>query len=188
MFPDLLRDDVFRLETPRLWLRWPRAADAAALVRLGGDPQVASMTASVPQPYRPEDAAKLVFASRAGNAQGSSLVLVLTPKRKPTPTSSAPSGCMVGATTPRCSASWLGAPFQGQGLMSEAAGAVVDLASPWERSTRSTPRRASRTPPPGACSRRPRFRLEGRGPIHLPARGGVFVCDRFRRDHGWGGR
>ena len=29
MFPDLTRDDVFRLETRRLWLRWPRAADAA---------------------------------------------------------------------------------------------------------------------------------------------------------------
>ena len=33
MFPDLARDDVFRLETARLWLRWPRAADAAALHR-----------------------------------------------------------------------------------------------------------------------------------------------------------
>ena len=33
MFPDLARDDVFRLETARLWLRWPRAADAAAIER-----------------------------------------------------------------------------------------------------------------------------------------------------------
>jgi hypothetical protein len=30
MFPDLLRDDVFRLETRRLWLRWPRAAEETA--------------------------------------------------------------------------------------------------------------------------------------------------------------
>ena len=25
MFPEIIRDDVFRLETRRLWLRWPRA-------------------------------------------------------------------------------------------------------------------------------------------------------------------
>jgi RimJ/RimL family protein N-acetyltransferase len=30
MFPDLFRDDVFRLETRRLWLRWPRLSDAKA--------------------------------------------------------------------------------------------------------------------------------------------------------------
>ena len=28
MFPEITRDDIFRLETERLWLRWPRAADA----------------------------------------------------------------------------------------------------------------------------------------------------------------
>ncbi len=28
MFPDLTRDDVFRIETKRLWLRWPRIQDA----------------------------------------------------------------------------------------------------------------------------------------------------------------
>ena len=28
LFHDLTRDDVFRLETRRLWLRWPRLASA----------------------------------------------------------------------------------------------------------------------------------------------------------------
>ena len=36
MFPDLTRDDVFRLETRRLWLRWPRLADVQAIVRQRG--------------------------------------------------------------------------------------------------------------------------------------------------------
>ena len=31
MFPDYFRDDVFRLETQRLWLRWPTAADAPTI-------------------------------------------------------------------------------------------------------------------------------------------------------------
>ena len=41
MFPDLTRDDVFRLETRRLWLRWPREADVPSLVRLAGEKVVA---------------------------------------------------------------------------------------------------------------------------------------------------
>lgn len=36
MFPELTRDDVFRLETRRLWLRWTRMADASAILRLAG--------------------------------------------------------------------------------------------------------------------------------------------------------
>lgn len=180
MFPDLLRDDVFRLETPRLWLRWPRAADAAALVRHGGDPAVAGMTASVPQPYRPDDAAKWIFASRAGNTQGSSLVLVLTPKRKPADVIGA-----IGLHGWRDGAAllgfWLGAPFHGQGLMTEAAGAVIDLAF----SVGAVEEVHAQARIEKVASRRvlekTGFRLEGRGPIHLPARGGVFVCDRFRR-------
>ena len=29
MFPEISREDIFRLETRRLWLRWPERADAA---------------------------------------------------------------------------------------------------------------------------------------------------------------
>jgi hypothetical protein len=53
MFPDLLRDDVFRLETRRLWLRWPRAADTALIASLAGERDVAEMTANIPHPYPP---------------------------------------------------------------------------------------------------------------------------------------
>ena len=53
MFPDLLRDDVFRLETRRLWLRWPRAGDAAMIARLAGERDVAERTANIPHPYLP---------------------------------------------------------------------------------------------------------------------------------------
>ena len=56
MFPDLTRDDVFRLETRRLWLRWPRHGDVQALVRLVGEKAVAEMTARIPHPYGPDHA------------------------------------------------------------------------------------------------------------------------------------
>ena len=54
MFPDLARDDVFRLETRRLWLRWPRVSRtpptiSALCSRLGSRP----LTARIPHPYPP---------------------------------------------------------------------------------------------------------------------------------------
>ena len=35
MFPEITHDDVFRLETERLWLRWPRLSDAEGILRGG---------------------------------------------------------------------------------------------------------------------------------------------------------
>ena len=70
MFPELARDDVFRLETRRLWLRWPRESDAPALTALAGDWDVAQMTATMPHPYGDEDAARFILAARAANSRG----------------------------------------------------------------------------------------------------------------------
>jgi hypothetical protein len=83
MFPDLTRDDVFRLETRRLWLRWPRLADAQALVRLAGEKAVAEMTAHIPHPYGPEDAERFVYEARRSNTEGRGLALLITPRSKP---------------------------------------------------------------------------------------------------------
>lgn len=51
MFPDYFRDDVFRLETQRLWLRWPTAADAPLIEKLAGEREIAEFTARIPHPY-----------------------------------------------------------------------------------------------------------------------------------------
>ena len=80
MFPDLTRDDVFRLETRRLWLRWPRLADVQAVVRLAGEKAVAEMTARIPHPYSAQDAERFVFQARQNNADGTGLQLAITPK------------------------------------------------------------------------------------------------------------
>ena len=45
MFPDIIREDIFRLETRRLWLRWPvlaDAPDAAGFLGSDGTPESAS--------------------------------------------------------------------------------------------------------------------------------------------------
>ena len=115
MFPDLTRDDVFRLETRRLWLRWPRLADVQAIVRLAGEKAVAEMTARIPHPYDPIDAERFVFMARKSNADGNGLQLAITPKGRP--------NCLIGAVGigpgPDSGAPhlgfWLGTPSWGHG-------------------------------------------------------------------------
>src|SRR5947209_7118281 len=81
MFPDLARDDVFRLETSRLWLRWPRALDAQAIHRFCSLWEVARYTARIPHPYPVGSAERFIYSAREGNASGRELTLVLTAKK-----------------------------------------------------------------------------------------------------------
>ena len=83
MFPDLFTDDVFALETARLWLRWPRAADAPAVTAFSAFKAVAEMTARVPHPY-PEGAAEAhIIEIRRANAAGKFFSVVMTLKDGP---------------------------------------------------------------------------------------------------------
>ncbi|HVP98126.1 MAG TPA: GNAT family N-acetyltransferase [Roseiarcus sp.] len=81
MFPDLSRDDVFLLETARLWLRWPRLSDAPAIERFCGLWEVARYTARIPHPYPAGSAERFIYAAREGNATGRDLTLAITPKK-----------------------------------------------------------------------------------------------------------
>jgi len=79
MFPDLARDDVFRIETPRLWLRWPRICDATAIHKFSSQWEVARYTARIPHPYPEGSAERFIYAAREANALGRDLTLVMTP-------------------------------------------------------------------------------------------------------------
>jgi RimJ/RimL family protein N-acetyltransferase len=178
MFPDLLCDDVFRLETQRLWLRWPRAADAPAIQRLAGEAAVAEMTARIPHPYPDGAAEAFILAARATNMEGDALTLALTKKRG--------SGEAVGCIGLERDAQgrltlgyWLGKPYWGKGLMSEAAKGLTQLV--FQVTDEPGLFAAARGDNPG--SRRVLEKLSfvqvGSVLIDAPARGGAAPCGFF---------
>ncbi len=126
MFPDLLRDDAFRLETSRLWLRWPRIADAVAIAKLAGSKAVSQYTERLPHPYTDGDAEAFILACRKENTIGRDFGLALTRKGKPSEVIG-----MIGAHArirdEIALGFWLGEPFWGQGFMGEALDEMVAL-------------------------------------------------------------
>ena len=182
MFPDLTRDDVFRLETRRLWLRWPRLADVQAIVRLAGEKAVAEMTARIPHPYPPEDAERFVFQARRSNADGQGLTLAITPKGKPNSLIG-----MVGiGPSPETGKPdlgyWLGTPYWGKGYATEAVRALIDAFFAYGEEDEVTA--CARVINPGSrrvlekCG----FAYQGAGLSELPARCGLYPVDHFRLD------
>ena len=111
-----------QLLTPRLLLRPPLRADVAAIVALADNPRIARMLRRFPSPYTRADAVGFVenSARRSGK-----LAYALTLRR----------GTFVGIASYMFADGaapeigyWLGEPFWGQGLMSEAVAALVGAA------------------------------------------------------------
>lgn len=126
MYPDIARDDIFMLETRRLWLRWPRFADAQAIVRLAGDKRISDMTARIPHPMTQADAESFVYTSRQLNVSGEGLVLAVTAKNRP--------NALIGTIAIRRDEAdssphigyWIGQPSWGQGIATEAVQMMID--------------------------------------------------------------
>lgn len=181
MFPELARDDVFRIETRRLWLRWPRLADAVAVARLAGEKQVADMTARVPHPYHLRDGEQYVLDSRQANAEGRGLRFVITLVTRPEQPIGSIGVQFHDSGEPEFGY-WLGAPYWGQGYATEAAQALIDTVF-GITSVRSL--KASVHPINGASRRvleKCGFAFSGSGMIDAPARGGSMVADFCRLD------
>lgn len=125
IFPALTRDEVFRLETRRMWLRWPQTRDAATLVKWVGKPVVAMQTSTFPIGMTQAELEAKIAAMRQANAEGRSLGFVIELK-------SAPGHAvgMVGAHVRDNGQIELGYHLDpalwGQGLMTEAVAMVAD--------------------------------------------------------------
>ncbi|MCO4055803.1 MAG: GNAT family N-acetyltransferase [Bosea sp.] len=184
LFPDLTRDDVFRLETRRLWLRWPRHGDIAALRAFAGLREVAEMTGSWPHPLPEGEAERRIFAARKANATGVSLFLALTPRSKP----NLQVGWVCVTATPNPDEAELGYMLHphhsGQGLMAEAVQAVLDTVFSYTAVERVTAWSRVVNPASRRVLEKCGFRHIGTALSDLPARGGMHSCDEFMLDSG----
>ena len=179
MFPDLTRDDVFRIETGRLWLRWPRARDASAIVRLAGERAVAETTGRIPHPIDPGGIDAFVVGARGTNAEGGGLVMGVSLRTDP--------DRLVGVIGIEPDADtgqphlgyWLGRPYWGRGLAREAAAAMVEAAFAYA----GLPALTSSVMVGNDRSRRVLescgFRALGTATRFYPVRGGDRVIERF---------
>ena len=64
MFRDITRDDVYRIETQRLWLRWPKLTDAPAIATALADRRISDMTSRIPHPYPDGHAEEFIYSMR----------------------------------------------------------------------------------------------------------------------------
>jgi RimJ/RimL family protein N-acetyltransferase len=182
IFPDLTRDDVFRLETRRLWLRWQRHADAPQLKAFAGRKEVADMTGTWPHPLPDGEVERRIFESRKANATGASLILAMTPRGKPNLQigSIAVAPARAGAVAGQLTLGYMLHPDHwGQGLVVEAAQALIDATFRYTATEAVT----ADIRVINAASRRVLekcgFRHEGSAMKLLPARGGMVPLDLF---------
>ena len=126
MFPEISREDIFRLETRRLWLRCPQALDVALAERGAGAPLPPEAASG--DPYR--DPAMLE-AWRHGNAGGGELHFLLTGRGADRSVLGAVDLEPVRGHAEACGLRlrvWLDGGARGEGLATEAVQATVDAA------------------------------------------------------------
>ena len=188
MFPDIARDDVFRLETSRLWLRWPRVADAKAIARYSSRWEVARMTSRIPHPYPAGEAERFIFTAREANALGRDLILVIAPirgKREPIGMISLESRLQGRLTIGYA----LAPEVWGKGLATEAALAAIEAGFTLTNAIEMLATAHVENPASRRVLDKCGFAHTGAGLEGAPARGGMVPCDRFRLERAvWASR
>jgi len=181
MFQDLTSDDIFCIETKRLWLRWPRAADAPAITSFAKLAEVAQLTAEIPHPYPQGEAERFIFKARADNASGTALVLAITQK--------AGARQVIGliSATPASAADIelgyvLAPPMWGKGFTSEVAKPFVDTLFRLSMANRIVANSRVHNIASRRVLEKTGFAFIGSGLHFLSARGGMHPCDRFQLD------
>jgi RimJ/RimL family protein N-acetyltransferase len=181
MFQDLTSDDIFRIETKRLWLRWPRAADALAITSFAKLAEVAERTAEIPHPYPLGEAERFILEARADNASGKALVLAIAQKAGArqvigiiSATPAAPADIELGYIL--APAMW------DKGYASEVTKPFIDALFRLSMANRIVANSRIHNVASRRVLEKTGFVFLGSGPHLMPARGGVHSCDRFQLD------
>src|SRR5450432_2970032 len=124
--PTIGADSALPIDTVRLRLRALSLADAPAVERLAGDWEIARYTAHIPHPYPAGGAAPWIEETWAEAKAGRKIVAAIERLAD---------GLLVGCieldlTHSEATGSlgyWIGRPYWGAGVASEAAGAMIDL-------------------------------------------------------------
>lgn len=179
MFPEITRDEVFRIESRRLWLRWPTVADA---FDRDAEPQATvSLEAAVANSCYRRPAKACVAAWRTAMEHGTALHLVLEEK-----TSDRRALGMLHLTWAHDGALaidyHLAPERRGAGLMSEAVAAVVDTVFLMRMAFAVVASPATSDEAGRAVLERQGFRYLGSGMRPCPSTGGLAACDHFRLD------
>ncbi|MGI9423061.1 MAG: GNAT family N-acetyltransferase, partial [Hyphomicrobiaceae bacterium] len=153
------------LKTERLWLRRIHGDDAAAIAELLGNWNVAKMLAKPPYPYHLADAQEFI-ERQAGreNSADDCLFAIESDGALAGVISLAPrdDGALVGY--------WLGEPYWGRGIATEALGAIVDMF--FEQSRKSTLHSGVLADNPAslAVQRKVGFEVVGESEVHCRPR------------------
>ena len=109
------------LETERLLLRPPRAADISHVIPLLSDFDVSKNLSRVPHPYTEDDACAFIVTAAHGWRNGNDLAFAILRRHPPAYIGT----CGVHPARNWEFGYWLGQPFWGQGYATEAAGRLV---------------------------------------------------------------
>jgi RimJ/RimL family protein N-acetyltransferase len=178
LFPAETRDDVFWIETRRLWLRWPRLADVKSLAPWMGKPEVAAMTAVWPVGITPDAIAGRIAHARSGNMAGEKLILVVT-ERDATDIAIGQVGVSLEPSNSARLGYHLSPDHWGKGIMTEAVAALTDWTFILTRIADVTAGVRPENPASRRVLEKAGFAAVGRMTWDSPARGPIPI-DSFR--------
>lgn len=121
---DLMLTRLPQLTTERLLLSAPTTDDLPQIILYAGDEKIARYTLNIPHPYQEKDATFWLNMASEGLADGSKYIFAVRDKA----TGAFRGGVGLHINAPFNSAElgyWIAVPFWGQGLMTEAVGAIL---------------------------------------------------------------
>ena len=187
MFPDITCDDIFRIETPRLWLRWLRASDATGVTAFAALADIAQMTASIPHPYPAGEAERFILSARGATASGNALILAVTLKNKARTLIGLASAQAEAGSLHEVEIGYVTTPSHaGRGYATEAVLGLVDTVFNLTEVRHVTANTRTINPASRRVLEKCGFGFLHSGLKDLPARGGKHPCDFFDLNrHQW---